>query len=41
MNVTRDSQLSLRNYNTYIIFIPSKNNRGRTYTTLADHEHGL
>jgi hypothetical protein len=24
MNVTRDSQLSLRNYNTYILFIPSK-----------------
>jgi hypothetical protein len=24
MNVTRDSQLSLRNYNTCILFIPSE-----------------
>jgi hypothetical protein len=36
MNVSQDSQLSLRKYNTCILFIPSENNRGRKYTTLAD-----
>jgi hypothetical protein len=25
----------IKKYNTYILFIPSENNRGRRYTTLA------
>jgi hypothetical protein len=30
-----------KKYNTCILFIPSKNNHGRRYTILADHEHCL
>jgi hypothetical protein len=37
MNVTWNSQLSLRNYNTCIIFIPSEVNV-ELVNTIADHE---